>query len=239
MIVDYGTIWDEQKFLVPRAPIDIGTVGGEFSKSTPGISCHSMPIKMPGTGFRVPIELEQFLPAIKMCAAFEATVNSNMMQDCFAYIGIDQSYVEAGKRQRSAEKHTDGIQGPRIQPKIPIEHTYLCVDRDPPKVYVQSFDLGEAKADTHFLTPIFEKQAKESSALRMKPYVISLLDAYTVHQAVLATESGLRTLMKLSFSTRTFDRTGNSHNYLFDYNWEMHSRPVPTNLIGYQPRRKE
>ncbi|HMO02466.1 MAG TPA: hypothetical protein PKD37_04415 [Oligoflexia bacterium] len=238
MVADYCTIWDESKFLVPREPIEIGTVGKDFSAVTSGISCHSMPIKMPGTDFRIPLELEQFLPAIEMCANFEGAVDPQMMEKSFAYLGIDQSYVEVGKRQRSAEKHTDGIQGPRIQPKIEIEHTYLCVDRDPPKVYVQEFFLGNAKADTHFLTPYFEKQADESKALQLRPYVISLLDAYTVHGSVVAEESGIRTLMKLSFSTRLFDRKGNSHNLLFDYNWEMHPRPIPTNLIGYEPRKE-
>lgn len=235
MVRDYGTIWNEARFLEARQPIHVGRVSKEFSRVSAGISCHSMVVKMPGTPFRVPAELRQFLPAINMCAAFEAAVNP-IFDESFAYLGIDQSYVIAGKRQRSAEKHTDGIQGPRIQPKIPIEHTYLCVDRDPTRIYTHPFNLAGAKADSHYLTPIFEKEADEDRSIQMEPYVISLLDAYTVHCAVPASKSGIRTLMKLSFSTRLFDRRGNSHNYLFDYQWETHSRPVPTNLIGYVPR---
>ncbi len=234
MIDDYGSIWNEERFMVPRAPLEIGVLEHEFSKVTPGISCHSMPIKFPGTEIRVPKELEQFLPAIKLAAEFEATVNPHYEQ-CYAYIGVDQSMMKVGAPQRSTEIHTDGIQGPRIQPKIPIEHTYLCIDRDPTKVYVQPFNLRGATADTHLLTPIFEAQAKEDSVVLVRPYVLTLLDAYTVHQAVPAEESGIRTLIKISFSKRIFDRRGNTRNELFDYNWETHARPIPSSLIRGAP----
>ena len=39
-----------------------------------------------------------------------------------------------------------------------------------------------------------------------------------------------RTFFKLSFSKDKYDLKGNSHNYLFDYNWEMRERKENRNI---------
>ena len=231
ILEDMNTIWDQSKFNTPRSPL-IVSAGlqdkAAFSKAGV-VSVSDMPIRFPGTEYRLPAELAQFEEAVRACADFAHAANSEI-DDYYAYLTIDQKKVAKGRTQRGTEPHSDSIQGPRISPKTRVEHTFLCVDRDPPMVYEQGFDLNGYDADRYFLNPIFAEQADPEKAVCPEPYSMILMDAYTVHQAVPSTQSSDRTLFRLVYSTREFDRLGNTHNDMFDYDWDMVPRPFPQSL---------
>lgn len=233
IIDDMNTIWDLKKFSEMRRPLNVKELSFKdiFSKAT-SPSVTDMPIKFPGTGYRIPNELRQYKEALQACIDFEHASNPKARENYYAYLTIDQSYVKRGSSQRGLGLHSDSIQGPRIQPKVEIEHTYLCVDRDPTVFCVQPFDMGKYDTRQHWLNAIFEQQAKKQNYTSHNPYTVNLFDAYSVHSAVPAAESATRTLFRLIYSVRQFDRLGNTHNNLFDYNWKMQRRPLPANLAA-------
>lgn len=231
IIRDMNTIWDQRKFSEARAPLAAGRIELRevFSRAgSPGVS--DMPIKFPDTGYRIPAELAQYSEALQKIVDFEHAANP-AAEKYYAYLTVDQKFVAAGGSQRGIGPHSDSVQGPRIVPKVEIGHTYLAVDRDPTLVYAQPFAMAAYPAEKYWLNAVFERQADPKAAVSHPPYTISLLDAYTVHTAVPAAEDGPRTLLRMVYSVQKFDRLGNTHNALFDYDWEMVPRPLPKGLI--------
>lgn len=231
IIDDMDTIWDQRKFSNAREPIQVQTLALRALFSRPGSpSCTDMPVKFPGSDYRLPRELAQFGEALQACMDFEHAANPRAFEKYYAYLTIDQRFVPQGKAQRGIGLHSDSVQGPRIQQKTEIEHTYLCVDRDPTLCFAQAFNLEGYDVNRHWLNAVFEKQARPDRAVSLPLYTVNLLDAYTVHTAIPASADGMRTLFRLIFSVRQFDRIGNTHNDLFDYQWNMQPRPLPQNL---------
>jgi hypothetical protein len=44
---------------------------------------------------------------------------------------------------------------------------------------------------------------------------------------------GMRSFLKISLSHQKYNLVGNSHNYLFDYNWDLHDRDTLRNDPAY------
>lgn len=51
----------------------------------------------------------------------------------------------------------------------------------------------------------------------------------SIHRVNPEVFTGLRTFVKISFSDSKYNLKGNAHNYLVDYEWEMHERKVDRN----------
>lgn len=195
------------------------------------ISIADMPVKWPGLGYRVPVELMGLRGLLSQCAATEAAINPRA-DDYFAYLTLQRAVVHQGGVKRGEGAHSDSVQGPRIQPKVAIEHGYTATDRDPTRFFTHGFDLTGLDPDKDWLNTAFEAQANRSQSVRFNPGEIVLFDAYTIHEAVPAAATGMRTFVRLIYSVRQFDRLGNTVNSLFDYNWNFRPRPVPANLAG-------
>jgi hypothetical protein len=56
------------------------------------------------------------------------------------------------------------------------------------------------------------------------------LDERVVHRVSPNPKEGLRTFIKVSVSKHKYNLKGNSHNYLIDYDWEMHDRVQLRNM---------
>jgi hypothetical protein len=232
IIRDLNTVWDLKKFLVPRIPVSLGTLSEteleQFSRwGVPRVL--DMPIKFPGSDFRLPKELAQFAPVIQRIADFEAQVNKNCFDEYYAYLTIDQGEVGTGTLQREAPCHVDGFQGARWNPKVRINHSYTVGDVLPTMYYPQPFDfsqLDEAKHD--FFWEMNRQVALANSAFtwQSKPAEITLMDAYSVHRGIEAPRPMNRTWLRLSFEVRQFDRLGNAHNPMFNYDWQMVPRDI-------------
>ena len=226
---DIGTLWDPAKFAVARAPVVVGAVD-------PGTLWHDpwllfgLPIKFPGSSYRVPIELEWLHEFLQLCINAEQLINADL-DNYYAYLDVECSFVPPHHFQRLPGPHSDAIQGRRIQPKQPVEHFYATVSYDPTRFFVQPFDLADCNLETHYVNPVFAQQAHLKNVITHKAGEITLFDAYTIHEAIQSLRGGERTFVRLGFSTRQYDRLGNAHNPLFDYAWEMVPRPLP-DLIG-------
>lgn len=242
---DLATKWDLQKFKTIRKPYDLNQgipfdadFCNKFSKEG-AINVLDLPIKFPGSDFRVPLELLQFDTVIRRIASFEKQINNDCYDEFYCYATVDQRPVKAGTLQREAPCHVDGFQGSKWKPKVKINHTYVISDKLPTTYYVQPFNfdaLDEAKHN--FFWEMNRQVALTNSefAWQPKPYELNLIDAYTVHRGTPAEEACFRTWLRLSFEVRIFNRLGNAHNPMFNYNWEMEPRDIEgLHLIAFDP----
>jgi hypothetical protein len=55
------------------------------------------------------------------------------------------------------------------------------------------------------------------------------VDNTIVHRVAQPLQEGLRTFAKVSVSRNKYNRVGNAHNYMFDYDWNMVDRDVKRN----------
>lgn len=237
-----NSIWDTSNFLVPRVPVSLGMLSEdelrEFGRS-PVPRTLDMPIKFPGSDFRVPAELEQFLPVIQRVANYEARINAECYDEYYCYLTVDQGTVRPGTLQREAPCHVDGFQGARWNPKVRINHTYVVSDAIPTVYYVQPFETAHLDETRHNFFWEFNRQVAETNsrhAWRPRAGELNLIDAYTVHRGDAAEVETFRTWLRLSFEVRIFDRLGNARNPLFRYDWKMFPRDIEgLNLVPYDP----
>lgn len=240
IIADLNSVWNLEKFLEVRKPVSLGKLTPEQLKvfSQPGVmKTLDMPIKFPGSNFRIPDTLKQFKEVIEIVANYEATINQECFDEYYCYLTVDQSLVKPGTLQREAPCHVDGFQGARWNPKTRINHTYVVGDKIPTAYYIQPFDFSNLDETKHnFFWEMNNIVAKTNSKYEWKPEEgeINLMDAYCVHRGTEAQEETFRTWIRLSFEVRQFDRLGNAHNPLFQYNWPMVVRDIESlNLSVY------
>ncbi len=234
IIADLNSVWDTRRFLVPRIPVSLGMLTDEERRafSRPGAPrTLDMPIKFPGSNFRIPKTLEQCYGAIERIAHFEADANSDCFDEYYCYMTLDQGIVQPDTLQREAPCHVDGFQGTRWNPKTRINHSYVVGDAIPTTYYPQPFDfsaLDEARHNFFWEMNRIVAATRSAHAWHPQNNEINMIDAYTVHRGTEAAEQTFRTWMRLSFEVRKFDRLGNAHNPLFAYDWEM----VPRDIEG-------
>lgn len=240
-----NTPFDLAQFTTPRQPVSIGLLSPDeiavFARAG-ATRLLDMPIKMPDCDeYRLPRALAQFAPAIQRIVDVEHRVNPRHAE-YHAYLTIDQRWVAPGTLHREAPCHVDGFQGARWQPKCLANHTYTVSDRLPTAYYVQPFDFSMLDERLHdYFWEMNAQVADTNEAFRWQPRdaEITLMDCYCVHRGV-ENETGapvFRTWLRLSFEERrrVFDRLGNAHNPLFDYDWAMVERDIEQlGLVAYR-----
>ena len=107
----------------------------------------------------------------------------------------------------------------------------MVSDAVPTAFYVQPFHVEGLDERYHNFFSEFNRQALPERAWYPRPYDITLMDAYTVHKAETTPYPVYRTFLRLSYTMRMFDRLGNAHNPLFNYQWEMVSRDTQSELV--------
>jgi hypothetical protein len=237
-------IWDLKQFQIPRKPISLGILGDSLDRARfcrRGVAPRvlDMPIKFPGSHFRVPAEFVQFVSVIKKVADFESMINARCYDEYYCYMTLDHGYVEPGTLQREAPCHVDGFQGARWNPKVRNNHTYTVGDVIPTIYYVQPFATDHLDDTKHDFFWDFNRQVAETKsahAWRPREFEITMMDCYCVHRGDRAPAPMHRTWLRLSFEVRKFDRLGNAHNPLFQYDWEMVPRDIEElGLVSYDP----
>lgn len=240
IIQDLNTTWNVDKFLTKRNPVSLGLLTDKqlmtFSQHN-GLKVSDMPIKFPGSTFKIPENLRQFKEVIELIAHYEAAINTKCFDEYYCYLTVDQGWITPKRLQRETPCHVDGFQGARWNPKTKINHSYVVSSSLPTTYYIQPFDLRNLDESKHnFCWEMNNIVAKTKSKHAWKPKEgeINLIDAYTVHRGTEAREITMRTWLRLSFEVRKFDHLGNTHNPLFHYDWEMHDRNVENlHLIAY------
>jgi hypothetical protein len=228
--------WNLAEFEVPRKPVSVGDLGEDdltvFSREN-AVRVLDLPIKMPDIAeYRLPHALRQFASALQHIIDVEHRVNPEHAE-YHAYLTIDQRWVEPGTLHREAPCHVDGFQGGRWNPKCFTNHTYTVSDVLPTAYYAQKFDFSRLDEKLHdYFWEMNAQVADTNEAHRWQPMPaeITLMDCYSVHRGVENEGPArvFRTWLRLSFEERrrVFDRLGNAHNPLFEYDWPMVDRDI-------------
>lgn len=229
-----NTLWNEEQFSKTNLPKEIFTLNKaeiEFYSVNDSIRVLDMPIKFPGTEYKIPQELTHLISIIKKIASHEHIINSKI-NDYFCYLTIDRRIVKSGNTTRKSGIHVDGFQGARLGEKLPVDHSYIIYNNLPTIFYNQAFKVQkEWDKNCHNYFEGFEKQKSKSSEVTYPVNTVLLIDAYTLHEAPMVLEDTHRTFVRLSYTVREFDRLGNAHNHMFEYEWKMFPRDTQIGLI--------
>ncbi len=236
--------WDLAEFSIPRRPVSLGVLTADelAALTRPGVTrVLDLPIKFPdGDDYRLPRALAQVAPTLQRIIDVEHAVNPSPAE-YFAYLTIDQGWIEPASLHREAPCHVDGFQGARWHPRCRTNHSYTVSDVLPTAYYVQPFELTALDERVHdFFWEMNAQVADTAEAHRWqpRPAELTLMDCYSVHRGVAADTRTFRTWLRLSFEERrrVFDRLGNAHNPLFDYAWPMVERDIEAlGLVAFRP----
>lgn len=231
-----GKCWDVSQFAHTHAPVPVGLVAEDNKKQFQEVGlprCSHLPVKMiNSTEFRIPNEYRNFKDVLTRIFEVEAQLNPNY-RAYYAYLTIDQRFVPAGHSQRIKGAHVDGIPRNRQEPNRQlIDHCYIACDSLPTKFYVHPFpQLKRCDLQQHDFCQVFDRVKDETQTFLTSPFVIYLMNAYSVHSAIDSDVDVIRTFLRLEFSTLIYDREGNSKNPYFDYHWEPRQCFRPAHLV--------
>lgn len=229
-----NTLWNEEEFNkinLPKLLFQLNKEEINLYACEELIRVLDMPIKFPGSNYRLPRELAYLKPLIQKIAANEHLINDRI-NDYYCYITLDKRIVKQGTTTRKEGIHVDGFQGARLGKKLPIDHSYIVSNNHPTIFYNQPFEVKSDWDKTcHNYFEGFEQQKTGNSQVIYPNNSVLLIDAYCLHEAPPVIEDTFRTFLRLSYTVREFDRLGNAHNNMFDYEWEMHPRDIQKTLI--------
>lgn len=233
--------WNTREFLNKRTPINIGCVEDATLLSNPkedGLKIYNMPIKIPHIEeYRIPKELVDYKDLIQRVINYQHSIKNKALEEDYAYLTIEQAWVNPDDFHRRPGAHTDDMQGPRYKNKLPPNQTYIVSNAITTSFYPCPFNFYNFDLNVYDLLPLIKKQATEERAYRLEPNCIYLYDSYSIHSANINTtnEPIWRTLIRIEFSQKVGDEITNTRNPLFTEHlntWEYQKRDKPEGLIS-------
>jgi len=209
-----------QQVRTPERSNDYGTapvVGGRIDLSDWE---EYLQVRMPGDGsVRLPPRLE-FARRTVTVAIWDYIMCGGAFEDCHVYLTVRRGWASPGNPLNRPGWHTDGFGGTDIN--------YVCADRYPTLFAEQTFtDISE---DHQLSVDQFTDQLDPERIVTYPDRTLLRLDPSVVHSVPeIPAPGGTRSFLKVSFSPDRYDLAGNAHNYLFDYDWPMHSRVLVRN----------
>lgn len=204
--------FDVEHYLYPRLPIDMGLVEKE------DYLCDSnflrMPLKFPGTEYRIPKEASGLAPLIARAAEYESFINPDH-NECFCHITFDSSDVEVGQYHRFPGWHGDGVQGSKITPKIIAEHSYILTTSPPTEFCLQPFFLKHLDEAKHNFFLELEKQAHACNVYGSLADHLYLIDPYMVHRTPRIDKSIHRVFVRITYAFTELQHPKNTVNPMF------------------------
>ena len=165
------------------------------------------------SGIRLPARLKPILPLIK------ATLDEPRQN--FVYLTVKRMPVHSGSPGNRPGWHIDGFGSNG-------DVNYIWSDMNPTEFAEQQF-IEIPTDDVQSMVEI-EKQVREDRICTYPSGSLLRLDEGVVHRVNPKVQPGIRTFVKITFSNHQFVGEGNSHNYLFDYEWAARPRGVERNL---------
>ena len=202
------------QFLYPRPPIDLGLWDDWAKINGNVINVLRMPIKFPGTNYKIPQQLSVWESLIRRCAEYEAFINPDH-DKTFAHMTADFSMVKAGTFHRYPGFHGDGIQGTKLTPKVRVEHSYILTSHPPTEFCIQPFFLKHLDEAKHNYFLEFDRQAKEANIYGSIPDHLYLIDPYMVHRTPKITMDTLRLFVRITYAFTELQHPKNTINPLF------------------------
>ncbi len=198
------------QYIYPRPPIDMGRVD-ILQLNECGINVLRMPLKFPGTNYKIPQELSACETLIRRVAEYAKFINPNH-DDCFCHITHDSSMVNSGEYHRFPGFHGDGIQGTKLTPKVNVEHSYIMTTNPPTEFCLQPFFLKHLDEAKHNFFLEFDKQAHDVNVFGSLPEHLYLIDPYMVHRTPQITMRCSRTFIRITYAFTELQHPKNTIN---------------------------
>lgn len=161
-------------------------------------------------GIKVPKNLEWTMPFLKL-------FTRGLEGDEYIYLSARHMFYDSENVNRPGW-HSDGF-GTQDLSII----WYDCV---PTEFCIQQFTLS---TDCVHSMEQMKEQASLDNIKAYDPGTVLLLDQYSIHRVAPMPFKGIRTFLKASISTDQYRLKGNSHNYLFEYDWASRPRDLERN----------
>lgn len=180
-----------------------------------------LPIKLPGDFFWYPNLPKRLHFAFDVIDAAVQDFKDSMKfehrwrDDIYVYLTAKTMWVEPGCPGNRPGWHADGYGSDG-------DLNYIWYDMNPTEFAVQSF--RDIPTDDLKCLAALEDQVSPEHVVRYDTRRLLRLDERVVHRVNPNPRAGLRTFVKVSVSRHKYNLKGNSHNYLIDYDWEMHDR---------------
>ncbi|PRY29782.1 hypothetical protein CLV58_12544 [Spirosoma oryzae] len=162
--------------------------------------------------------LEVLYPLLD-AAIDDYTANYGEVYERYIYVTAKRLFVTPDNIGNRPGWHCDGWGTDDIN--------YIWTDTHPTVYNRSSFFVR--KNDVDALADL-ESQAMPSNDYTLPVNSLVRIDSLTPHRTPTINESGMRTFVKISISRHRYNLEGNSHNYLFDYDWTLHSRREVRNM---------
>lgn len=244
--------WNVEYYNRENLPVVIGELVDKkgFSKflSQKGLRFLDLPIHMPGQGWRIPTELEQFKEVIAMAVEHERILNPTFENDHYVYITVDQGVVPPKESQRRAGFHGDSyrrIDTKNKQVTVPVDYLYVVYDNCPTRFVKGPFSFQDIDPEnSEAVLAKFSSIAEKQKPVLYPNYTLVRMDPYCVHDAGTneTDQSVNRTFVKISVSKVKYAHLGNAKNNLFIYDWPMvprHGVPYTKEAISESSHRKD
>lgn len=193
--------------------------------------CLNLPIKLAGAKeYWLPGEWAGLRPLLEVVVDAEQAANP-ALDDFYAYLTVDCSFVEAGEHQREPGCHLDGYQGAAIQPKTAVARNYVAVSNGPTVFYDQLFSIAHLDDAVYNVFTALDRQKRPEAARPIAELTLYAFDGYAVHEAGAATRTGLRTFVRVTYELERYDRLGFSINSLLPVSWPQVDRDFLATLL--------
>lgn len=183
-----------------------------------------LPIKMPGMmGVRLPERLEYLRQVINQVVwdLSDDVPEKEFQNDLYIYLTAKTLYVEGTFSGNRPGWHADGYGSDG-------DLNYIWYDMNPTEFAVQDF-VNIPDDDTKSMQEM-ERQVDPEKIVNYPLRHLLRLDESVVHRVSPNIQAGMRTFIKLSVSRHQYNLKGNSHNYLFDYSWDLADRCEQRNM---------
>jgi hypothetical protein len=207
-----------ERYQYTRPPIDLG----HSRLSAEGLSSEivnvlRMPIKYPGTEYRLPVAIRPFWQLVERVSEYEAGFNDRH-EECFIHITVDRRQVSANTTHRYPGFHGDGVQGAKFsqQSYLPIEHSYIVTSEPPTEFCLQPFFFQHLNDGRHNIFHEMEVQVREQNIYGTLPWNLYLIDPYMVHRTPPITKSVERLFVRVTFAYSELMNPHNTGNPLFE-----------------------
>lgn len=154
-----------------------------------------------------------------ICCDFIGEFGLNAYIDSYIYLTAKRLFQSPGCPFNRPGWHSDGFMTSDIN--------YIWYDTGATVFNTSDFNISQ---DDFFSLSEMESQAMPINNITFPDNKVLRLNQYCIHQCGEVERAGIRTFIKVSFSGDKYDLSGNSHNHLFDYKWEMKKRKMHRNI---------
>lgn len=183
-----------------------------------------LPIKVPGGKITLPDNVKQFEPIVEAAIIHEHNTHMPFWHDLYIYLTAKTLWVTKGNIGNRPGWHSDGFGGDDVN--------YIWADRAPTDFIEDSFTLPDNCSDA---MEIMTAHAEKRPLVHYPDKHLLRLDPSVIHRSPVDYEDGMRSFVKVSFSTERYNLEGNSINHLIGDLGPM----VPREAVRNHPVRTD